>query len=282
MGNGNDVVASAVEASIVAAAPVATGAAGGSVDLPPDPSSLQTEIDRLQRVKEKADLEAKDAEDKAIYWRKEKAGARADYFKERGGASGSPSGQPAAAVPADVGPDPKKEDFDDYDKFIDAKLSHIKKQAKAEWDQDQLRKARDVNRQQRDANLQTKIDEGFKKYPDFEAVALDWRVPITRMVKDILAECDSPADVAYYLGKNQGEALRISQLNPVAATRAIARIEAEMVKAGGGAPLSPPRIPSAPEPIRPLHASAAVSKDPEKMSQQEYEAWRASQGARRF
>ena len=51
----------------------------GMVDEPPDPSVLQADVERLREVKRKA-------EEDASYWRRQKAEARADYFRIETGA----------------------------------------------------------------------------------------------------------------------------------------------------------------------------------------------------
>jgi hypothetical protein len=69
-------------------------------------------------------------------------------------------------------------------------------------------------------------------------------------------------------------------MNPIQAAKAIARIEAQI--AGASPPANQPKIPSAPPPITPVGGSNVVTKDPDKMSQKEYEKWRVANGARRF
>ena len=112
-------------------------------------------------------------------------------------------------------------------------------------------------------------------------MALAETVPITSMVMEALAETENPADIAYYLGNNRTECIAISKMTPMAASRAIAKLE---TKLAGSAPAPKPtkKTTSAPPPIKPVGSSNTVGKDPEKMTQAEYEAWRESQGARRF
>lgn len=239
-----------------------------SVDTPPDPAALKAEIDRLAEVKAKAEEDAR-------YWRKQKAEARADYFKSKD--------QPPQPPVEDlgIGKEPQKGEYTDYEKYLDDKVAYEVKKAKTEWDREVSRKSQEESRQQRMATLQTRIEEGYKAYPDFEEIALDRSVPITPMVMEILAETERPADLAYYLGKNRMEAISISRMNPLQAARAIAKIELGLAKAGDNNP-SGSKIPSAPPPIKPVGSSHTVEKDPDKMGQKEYEAWRDKQGARRF
>jgi hypothetical protein len=244
----------------------------GVVDASPDPTKLRSEIDQLESRRKKA-------EEDAIYWRKQKAEARADYFRGR-------EGPPQEPVPSSgVGPEPKPTDFEDYDKFVVALTDHRVKLARVQWEQDIQRKTQEQSQKERAENLQAKLQEGFNKYPDFEEVAFDRTAShITPMVVDILAECDHPADIAYYLAKNRVEGVAISRMTPIKASREIAKIEAKLAAAPAPSPRRETKpTTSAPPPINPLAGgTGGIIKDPEKMTQKEYEQWRASQGARRY
>jgi len=239
----------------------------GTVNEEPDPASMKAEIEELAKKKQKAEEDAR-------YWRQQKSQARAEYFRDRQKPADS---QPAAASELSK---PKADDFDDYNDYVDALTDYKVEVKKRAWDQEAANKAANETYQQKQARLQEKINEGFTKYDDFEEVALENSVPITPMVVEILAESDAPADVAYYLGKNRTEAIAISRMTPIAAARAIAKIENQLA----ATPRQPTKTTtSAPAPIKPIGSGpAAISKNPEKMTQAEYEAWRTSQGARRF
>jgi len=236
----------------------------------PDPATLKAEIEQL-----KADKEA--AKEAAQKWRREKAEARADFFKNRGEPAPAATPAPAAATK----PDPDA--FDDYNDYVEA-LTDFKVEAKRrEWDQAEATKAQSATHQTKMQNLREKINAGYESYSDFEDVALAETVPITSMVMEALAETDNPADIAYYLGKNRTECIAISKMTPIAAARAIAKIETQL-SGGNGNPAPKPtkKTTSAPPPIKPVGSSNTVAKDPEKMTQAEFEAYRISQGARRF
>ena len=70
-------------------------------------------------------------------------------------------------------------------------------------------------------------------------------------------------------------------MSPVQAAHAMTRIEAS-IKAAQSKQPQPQKITKAPAPITPTKAGNVVSKDPEKMTQAEYEEWRKSQGAPSF
>lgn len=236
------------------------------VDEAPDPKALESEIERLNKVREKAEEDAK-------YWRQQKVAARADFFKGRA--------EEPPPKPAETGPlPPRKEDFDDYDKYVDALTTYKTEKKLSEWRRDEERRQADTQRQAKVAGLQEKLNAGYQKYPDFEEVALDPTVPITQTVHDLLAESEAPEDVAYYLGKNRAEAVRIARLTPIQAAREIVRIEAEMKNTNPNP--TNKKVTGAPPPIKPVGSNPTTSKPLEKMNQKEFEAEMQKRTGRRF
>lgn len=242
------------------------------VDQPPDPAALQAEITALEEKRKKAEQDA-------IYWRRQKAEARKDYFKQP---ETPPAGQPQ---PAEAGEPkrPAQEDFDDYNDYVDA-LTDYKTDVKIQqWRRDEEQKAQSATAQAKEAKLQEGINKGYEKYEDFEDIAMDPAVPITPMITEILAESDMPADIAYYLGKNRPEAVKISRMTPIAAAREIARIEAKLSDESPHGPTPTKKTTTAPPPINPVGSSSTGPAKPlEEMSQKEYEAEMDRRGARRF
>ena len=263
--------------------PVATGPdPAAPVDAAPDPASLDPEVKRLNEVREKA---RKDAE----YWRREKAQARADYFKSR--QENVPYTPPPAVSQPGEPKAPSQEDFDDYKKYQDAHSKYVQDlvdyrttQKIRSWEADLTQRSAQVQYQQKMTGLQERINSGFEKYPDFEEVALAETVPISNLVMDVLSECESPEDVAYYLGKNRAEAIQISRMTPIAAARAISRIEMTLKQnpfpTTPGNPLR--RVTNAPPPPKPLGSTNSVGKDLEKMSQREFESEMEKRTGKRF
>lgn len=235
------------------------------IDEAPDPDKLRSEVEELEAKRQKA-------EEDAIYWRKQKAEARAEYFK------GRDETPPPKTVATN---EPKAEDFDNYDKYVAALVDHRTQVARKQWEDDLARKESERSELDRRSTLQAKLQEGYKKYTDFEEVAFDRTAShITPMIVDILTDCENPADVAYYLAKNRTEGVSISRMTPVQAARAIARLEIKL----STEPTKPkPIITGAPPPIKPVGSgNSGISKDPDKMTQKEYNDWRATQGARKF
>lgn len=244
------------------------------IDQTPDPEKLRVEIEELEQKRKKA-------EEDALYWRRQKVEARADYFK-------SEKAEPKSVQPegvASLGSEPSLSQFEDYEAYSKALVDYNVKKAKIEWDQDQIRKQQETKAQERSDTLQAKLMEGYEKYSDFEEVAYDRSAThITPMIVDILADCDHPADIAYYLAKHRVEGVAISRMTPVRAAREIAKLEMKLASGSPQPPHSKPKTTGAPPPISPLGGAGAGTgeKDPEKMTQKEWNEKRRADGARPF
>jgi hypothetical protein len=109
------------------------------------------------------------------------------------------------------------------------------------------------------------IKEGRRSYPDdFDEVALSKDVPYSIPMRRLVMESDKSADLAYFLGKNQNEALRIAQLPSIKAARELGKIEARLSQ-------TTKRTTKAPAPIKPLGGSKeVVETDDDKLSMDEF------------
>lgn len=114
-----------------------------------------------------------------------------------------------------------------------------------------------------------------ERYPDIEAKVLnDASLPISKAMAEVLMETDRGPEVAYYLAGHREEAQRIASMQPLAAAAELGRIEAKL-----SAP-KPRTETKAPKPVPTLSGGTTkVSKDPSRMSHEEYRAWRDSGGA---
>jgi hypothetical protein len=196
---------------------------------------------------------------------------------------------PKVPEPIDEKDAPKEDDFDTVEEYEAAKSAFdIDRRVN-----EQVRKALEVDES---ANHQAELNEfaksaleaGPQQYKDFQEVVGKDTLPITAEIIDAVRTMDNeavtPADIFYYLGKNEAETVRISRLNPVQVAREIVKIENAIAKARGGkapsvqSPTPTKTVTAASEPIRPTGASVIITKDPEKMTQAEYEKWRAEGG----
>ena len=250
------------------------------------PEETQPEIDQVPDIEaQKAEIEAlekrrKKAEEDAKYWRQEQEHARKGYFRERRGAPLKPIEpiETPAEKPAEK--EPNSNDFENYDDYIKALTDHRVNIAKADWEKESAEKISRETDRERQANLQSKLEEGYTKYEDFGEVAFDHTaVHITPMIVDILADCENPADVAYHLAKNRVEGVQISKMTPFKAAREIMKIDLNFSEN----PKPIKKVTAASPPIKTVGGGKAeITKDPEKMTQKEYEKWRLEQGAKPY
>ena len=176
---------------------------------------------------------------------------------------------------------PKSDDFESYEECQEALVDYKVQKGISEYQQK-------VQQTYQKSDLEGFIDEtlqaGRDRYSDFSDVAESNTVPITQPMLEIMRDCENPESIAYYLGKNITECTAISRMSPIQAARAITQIEnrvaAELQSNPTGTPTKKPlnKVSQAPPPVKPTGSGLIVDKDPEKMSQSEYEAWRAAGG----
>jgi hypothetical protein len=252
-----------------AAATTAAEAGDAPVDDKPDPAAMKAEKEALAEERKRIA-----AENRAAYWQR-----KAVEQPQRPHTPAQPDQQPPAEMPeGNAKPDPSQ--FDDYDQYIDALTTWKVDAKRAEWEADQQRRQQNAAYQEREARFREKLDEGFANYQDFGDVVFDPTLPISQTMKEIVMESDKPAEVLYHLAKNRVDAVRISRMTPAAAAREIVKIENQLGVTKPGAQQK--KSTGAPPPISPVGPSGSHEKDPEKMTQAEFAAWRAKHGARPY
>lgn len=241
------------------------------VDEAPDPDKLQDELATLQKRRD----ELKEANK---YWKDQTRKARDDYFKSRQ----KPEVETRSAPSTPAQSKPTASNFNSDEEYLEALTDWKVENKRQEWEAQEQQAAQNNQRVEKRARLEEEFAKGATRFEDFEDVVFDPTVPITHEVADLLADSDDPAALAYYLAKHTTEAVAIARMSPTAAARRLAKIEGELVKDEASKP-KPKKISNAPPPIKPLGGgAAAVQKNPEKMSQREFEEWRNSQGAKRW
>lgn len=144
-----------------------------------------------------------------------------------------------------------------------------------ERQQQEVRQQQEMRRQaERWQRTQATISEGQAKYPDFVAKVTDPTLPSLEQINPAASEAvfasDMAADVAYYLANNPETVYALGQMSPVQAIRKVVEIEGRM-KRSAAAKKPPPPPPST------VGGAAEVRQDPQKMSTEEWMAWRRSQ-----
>lgn len=176
--------------------------------------------------------------------------------------------------------EPKREQFNDYEGFLEAR---------AEWKADQrvnerLAKQSEERQHQAHQDTERKAVEDFQKrsreaaksIPDFEEVVADSDAIVTRAMSEAIISSEDGHLIVYHLAKNPDEAERIASLSPAAQAREIGKIEATLSKP------APKKPSSAPAPISPVGGKAsATSAEPDSSNTKEWIDWRNRQIAAR-
>jgi hypothetical protein len=180
--------------------------------------------------------------------------------------------QPAPqAQSADV---PKLEDFQfDLGKWGRAVADHARNAARQEF---QSREVQHTQQQVFRAYAE-RAQEYSKTAPTFndDVAALDRVVNYHPAVVDAIASSEYGPQVTHYLSQHLDEADRLARLPPHLAAVQIGRLEAQV-----SAP-KPKPVTNAPNPVPTVGGGSHSSKDPDRMSDAEFSAWRRRQIAQR-
>ena len=156
---------------------------------------------------------------------------------------------------------PKREDFEDYERYIEAKAEHTARNTfKAEREREQrasqeAKATEDRNTAMREFHKRETVAR--EKYADLDDL-LSSPPPVTSHTFDALMELDEGWDVTYYLWKNPEEAHRISQLSPTRQAAEVGKLAAKVASAPAPKPASVSR---APAPIEPLGGGVTAVSD---------------------
>lgn len=126
-----------------------------------------------------------------------------------------------------------------------------------------------VQRQNFDAACNRVYEQGKAQFSDFDSAVANLSVlGVQPEFLEAVTSMDNPHGILYALAADLDDAARIMSLPPVLQGRELERLS---IKAA--APASAP-VSKAPAPITPVDGSASVNTDPEKMTTEEWMAWR--------
>ena len=188
----------------------------------------------------------------------------------------TPVGAEEIPVPAAK---PKQEDFEDFDKYLDARDAYNKqewkKEQREEADQSSERAAA-TTRQERWAKG---VDALKTENDDYENVVEDSDFTVTPAMHDALLESEQGAAVFFHLCKNQEQADKIAAMDPVAATLAIGKLASTIDTPAAPTAPSPNSkqskpVSRAPAPGKTVGSQASTDKNPSEMTPAEYERHR--------
>ncbi|GAC1403873.1 MAG: hypothetical protein NVSMB64_06280 [Candidatus Velthaea sp.] len=181
-----------------------------------------------------------------------------------------------AAKPIEKQPEgkPQASNFDTYEAYTEALT---------DWKIDQREQARtktETDRQAANAQkavsdkFQERIAETRKRYEDFDEVLANADdQPVSAAMNQIILESEHGPEVVYFLAQNLDQAAAIAKLSPLAAARAIGKIEAGFSKPDSE---TKPAVSKAPPPIKPVGAVAVAAKKYQDMDLNEYRRARES------
>lgn len=131
---------------------------------------------------------------------------------------------------------PRREDFDDYESFIEAKAEHKAIQAAEKRLAEADSKAKEREARAQEENQQRSfvearehiLEKGAEAYDDFEAVTTNDDLSITPVMADALLSSEKGHELWYHLGKHPELADRIADMHPVQQLMELGRLEATL------------------------------------------------------
>src|SRR3990167_317104 len=149
--------------------------------------------------------------------------------------------QPA---PVDTG-SPRLEQFDDIEKFAAAREKHAAEKAIKDYEAKQRQSHQHTQLTKLATAWEEKADRAASKYDDFDDVVGELKP--TNPLTAAIMRAENGEDIAYHLGKNSKEAMRIAGLEPIEQILAIgmlgAKLSAEPPKAKQPSKAPPPIAP---------------------------------------
>jgi len=141
---------------------------------------------------------------------------------------------------------PKREDFDDYESYIEAKAEYKALQAAEKRLAEAEAKAKEREARAQEESTQRSfveareatLERGSEAYTDFEDVTQNEDLSITPVMADAILSSDKGHEIWYHLGKNPELADRIAGMPPVQQLMELGRLE---VTLSGKKPSSAPK-----------------------------------------
>jgi len=232
--------------------------------------------ERLGKQRDKARKDAKIAEQRAAYWEKrstgmqftaEEAAAAGQAFEvwptvsESKPAAGDGKPREQAQASQETDPAPSRDEFDDYDAYVDARGAWSARKEFQRLQQEQQERAKKLEREEKNrtaaAAWMKKVEDAKARHPDLEDVlrAADARpLEAAPGMAQAVAESDVAADILYHLATNTEELHRIVSLPFKSQIVEVDRLEQQVLAEIGGGEGEPPPQPAqkAPKPTVPV------------------------------
>ena len=176
--------------------------------------------------------------------------------------------------------EPDITEFDNFDDYKKAQKDHEERQTSgqpAKQAEEAPVKKLPVEVLDALGTIRDSIDDGKRKYVDFEQVIVADDFLQTNEMVMAVAACEKPEDITYYLATHKDECSRIARLSPAAQAKEIGKLEAKLATAPPK-PSPSKKITTAPPPIDPVGGTGDVPRTLKNVtSQAEYEAMRDAQ-----
>lgn len=196
-----------------------------------------------------------------VYGKSKKYERDAEYWREQ-----AMKTQPKIETDNFEKQEPKFDDFDDIGEFTKA----VTRWEREKWEFEKSQEERQRQAQTMQMTFDEKIAKGDEKYPDFREKAflpkINGKEQTFEAMVQVLTESDHAADIVYFFGQNQQEALRIASLSPAQAGREIGRLEFKMTE-------TPKKVTDPPKTTSPGSGTEPPPiKDEESMTMEEWES----------
>lgn len=183
-------------------------------------------------------------------------------------------------APVTTDTEPRSDNFATYDEYVDARAAwRARQEFKTLQTQEQTRREQEDRQRaetERTRTFSERVDAARTKYDDFDEVAFNPVVKITKPMMETLQESEFGTDLAYYFGKNPSEAERISKLtSPLAVAREIGKLETKLTTKPPA--VEPKRISAATEPVTTVTGKGAGVVDENNMTTDEWMRMRNEQ-----
>jgi hypothetical protein len=182
-----------------------------------------------------------------------------EYWKGVAEGRKAPVAPEPEVTPAKTGP-PKVESFEVYDDFLVAKAKYeLRQELQAEKAQEE--KTRETKTaQEADKAFMDRMEKAAENDPDLLVEFRDPSLPVSPHMAAVIKESDVAPKIIRYLLDNRAESTRISQLAPLAAARAIGKLE-EKITSAPTRPTPQKTVSQAPEPIQTLDTKGKTVVD---------------------
>lgn len=192
------------------------------------------------------------------------------------------SGQQQANPPAtQEAPEPKPEQFPNWDEYTSALVDHRLAKALPKVIQEQETKAKsDQSEANFRADFQTKLqrfeaqkEQAREAHEDFDDVIEAYNGPRSQFMDMAIIESEKSGEILYHLASHPEEAAKLAGMDMIGANRYIAKLEAKL-ETHAPAKVVKAATTQAPPPVTPVKAGAVSdSIDFDNCSYEQFKAW---------